>query len=183
LPNSNEMSFQNHKLLFLILIIVMSKFLLESPRISNGGTIPVDYTCDGNNVSPLLKWSDPPRGTQSFVIIVDDPDAAHVVGHTFAHFAVINIDRSLRQLKRNQDFYEILPAMAMTNDSHHIGWTGPCPPRSDPAHSYRFIIYAVNVPIIPLKSDVKLTAEFFERYFGKFILDKSSFIGKYKRQA
>jgi len=95
---------------------------------------------------------------------------------------VINIDSQIRQLKQNQDFYEILPAQALNNEHDTVGWTGPCPPPNDSAHSYRFIIYALNVPVLPLPVTMKLTAEFFEHYFGQFILDKAFFTGKYQRK-
>jgi Raf kinase inhibitor-like YbhB/YbcL family protein len=160
----------------------MSKFQLKSPHISNNGHIPIYFTCDGDNISPALEWSHVPPGTQSFVIIVDDPDAIPVAGHVVTHFAVINIDASVWQLRENQDFYEILPALPLENDHHTIGWTGPCPPMGSTEHSYRFTIYAVDVPIIPLPVKTKLTAEFFEHYFGQFILGKANFIGKYKRK-
>src|SRR5271165_2057468 len=53
----------------------------------SSGAIPVDYTCDGVDKSPQISWSAPPAGTQTFAIIVDDPDAP---GGTFTHFAAYN---------------------------------------------------------------------------------------------
>ena len=50
-------------------------FTLETTAFEPGGTIPKKYTCDGPDVSPALRWSDPPAGTEGFVLIADDPDA------------------------------------------------------------------------------------------------------------
>lgn len=159
----------------------MQKFQFKSLDIPNGSQIPVDFTCDGSNTSPALEWSNPPRGTKSFVIIVDDPDAIPVAGHVITHFAVININPKLQGLRENQDFFEISPATALQNSHGSVGWTGPCPPINDQAHSYYFTIYAMNIDIIPLTVKTRLTVEIFEKYFASFILDKAYFIGKYQR--
>jgi phosphatidylethanolamine-binding protein (PEBP) family uncharacterized protein len=48
---------------------------LSSPAFSDGSAIPHLYSCDGQDVSPPLDWSDPPAGTWSLVLLCDDPDA------------------------------------------------------------------------------------------------------------
>src|SRR5438105_5719467 len=50
-------------------------FSLRSSAFSKGEPIPAKYTADGENLSPPLEWSDPPAGTKSFALIVEDPDA------------------------------------------------------------------------------------------------------------
>jgi hypothetical protein len=50
-------------------------FSLTSPAFAESGEIPTRYTCEGRDVSPPLAWSEPPSGTQSLVLIVDNPDA------------------------------------------------------------------------------------------------------------
>ena len=51
-------------------------FELTSTAFASGERIPRKYTCKGQDISPPLRWSDPPQGTRSFVLIADDPDAA-----------------------------------------------------------------------------------------------------------
>ena len=48
---------------------------LSSPSFENQGNIPQKFTCDGEDVSPALEWSGAPEGSETFVLIVDDPDA------------------------------------------------------------------------------------------------------------
>src|SRR5229473_4987388 len=50
-------------------------FQLKSPAFGNAEPIPRKYTADGENLSPPLEWFDPPPGTKSFALIVEDPDA------------------------------------------------------------------------------------------------------------
>jgi len=48
---------------------------LTCPAFRNQGEIPAVYTCDGNDLSPALAWSNVPEGTRSLALIADDPDA------------------------------------------------------------------------------------------------------------
>ena len=50
-------------------------FAIRSPAFSDGKEVPVRHTCEGDDVSPPLEWTDPPKGTKSLALIVDDPDA------------------------------------------------------------------------------------------------------------
>ena len=68
---------------------------LRAPAFEQGGTIPRKYTCDGDNVSPALRWSGVPEGTRSLVLLCNDPDAP---GGTFRHWAVYDIPPDRREL-------------------------------------------------------------------------------------
>src|SRR5437588_12962117 len=48
-------------------------FSLKSSAFGQGDRVPDKYTPDGGDLSPPLEWSDPPAGTKSFALIVDDP--------------------------------------------------------------------------------------------------------------
>ena len=48
---------------------------MSSSAFAHNGDIPASYTCDGEDLSPPLAWSDVPEGTLSLTLIVDDPDA------------------------------------------------------------------------------------------------------------
>jgi phosphatidylethanolamine-binding protein (PEBP) family uncharacterized protein len=61
---------------------------LTSEAFVDGGPIPREYTCDGDDRSPLLQWTGAPRDAKSFVLLVDDPDAP---GGLFRHWACYDI--------------------------------------------------------------------------------------------
>ena len=121
-------------------------FQLTSDAFSNGQSIPAKYSCVGRNVSPALAWTEPPAGTQSFALIVDDPDAP--MG-TWVHWVLFNIPAERRALPeelpvtgKNIDPKAIFVG---TNSSGNIGYDGPCPPSG--THRYFFKLYALDTMI------------------------------------
>lgn len=116
---------------------------LTSSVFRSGGPIPPKYTCDGDDISPPLQWSDPPAGTQSFALLVDDPDAP--MG-TWVHWVLFNLPSETRTLPEAVD-----PDPELPDGSHHgqnswgrIGYSGPCPPSG--THRYFFKLYALDGP-------------------------------------
>src|SRR5215510_1189436 len=73
-------------------------FKLTSDAFASGQSIPAKYSCIGKNISPALAWNEPPAGTQSFALIVDDPDAP---GKTWVHWVLFNIKPNLRSLQED----------------------------------------------------------------------------------
>lgn len=117
---------------------------LRSPAFGSEETIPQKYTCDGENISPPLEWNDPPSGTQSFVLIFDDPDAERVVGYTWVHWTLFNLPAESRSLPE-----AVLPDAGLPSGSQHgqnsferLGYGGPCPP--DGTHRYFFKLHALD---------------------------------------
>ncbi|MBS1239830.1 MAG: YbhB/YbcL family Raf kinase inhibitor-like protein [Proteobacteria bacterium] len=104
--------------------------------------IPARFTCDGDNVSPALEWSDPPAGTRSYALVVDDPDAP---GGVFRHWGAYNIDASAKGLDEGAGNRADTPFRQARNDFRRQGYGGPCPPRGDGAHRYRFTLMALDV--------------------------------------
>ncbi len=109
---------------------------LTSDAFANGQSIPVKYSCNGKNISPALAWNEPPASTQSFVLIVDDPDAP--MG-TWVHWVLFNIPDSTRSLQENTDTSAM---SAGKNSSGNIHYDGPCPPSG--THRYFFKLYALD---------------------------------------
>ena len=118
---------------------------LKSPDFASGEMIPIQFTCDGADSSPTLEWSDPPGGTKSFALIVDDPDAP--VGN-WVHWVVFDLPANLRTLARNVPKKEEMAdgSRQGRNDFGKIGYGGPCPPPGAP-HRYFFRIYALDMKL------------------------------------
>lgn len=127
---------------------------LKSDAFSGGQSIPAKYACTGRNISPALTWSDPPTGTQSFALIVDDPDAP--VG-TWVHWVLYNIKPDRRSLQedlpitgKNSDPDAVFVGK---NSAGNIGYDGPCPPSG--THRYYFRLYALDTLISLLPGATK----------------------------
>jgi len=114
-------------------------FELRSAAFADGAVIPRRHTCEGDDVSPPLSWSDPPEGTGSLALVVDDPDAP---GGTFTHWLAWDIDPAAGELGEGQ------PAPSEgRNDFGRVGYAGPCPPPGHGPHRYFHRLYALDEPL------------------------------------
>ena len=108
----------------------------------DGAPVPVRYSCEGENVSPEIAWSGVPVGTNSFAVVMDDPDAPRGV---FVHWVLFDLPPDFQGLPEN------VPSAAQLEDggihgrnsAGNTGYTGPCPPPGY-AHHYRFTVYALD---------------------------------------
>jgi Raf kinase inhibitor-like YbhB/YbcL family protein len=120
------------------------KWCLTSAAFADSTEIPVNHTCDGQNVSPPLAWGEPPPGTAEFALICNDPDAP---SGNWVHWLLYGIPPGQRRLTEAVPNSETLPdlggAKQGLNDSGRVGYTGPCPP-AGPAHHYHFRLYALD---------------------------------------
>jgi Raf kinase inhibitor-like YbhB/YbcL family protein len=126
---------------------------LKSPAFAEGSTIPRKYTRDGDNVSPPLQWSGAPRGTRSFALLCEDPDAP---SGTFRHWAVANIPSDKNALSeglgQDTDGCDVA-----ANDFGRAAYDGPAPPRGHGLHHYHFRLAALDVEAIPVSPDESAT--------------------------
>jgi Raf kinase inhibitor-like YbhB/YbcL family protein len=115
---------------------------LRSPNFSEQATIPQRFTCDGDNVSPALEWSNVPDGAAELALICEDPDAP---GKTFVHWLLWGIDPSS---VTSIDLGDV-PAGSHygRNDFGDNAYGGPCPPSGHGIHHYRFTLSAVSEPL------------------------------------
>lgn len=116
-----------------------TRFAVSSPAFADNTQIPVEYTCKGRNVPPPLRWENPPGGTQTLALVVDDPDAP---SGPYVHWVVTGIPASTTELGP-------LPAQASVglNSNGKAEYFGPCPPAGSGVHHYRFQLYALNKPL------------------------------------
>jgi Raf kinase inhibitor-like YbhB/YbcL family protein len=151
-------------------------FEIKSRVFIQGQPIPKKFTCDGQDVSPELSWTDPPGGTKSFAMIADDPDAP--MG-TWVHWVMYDLPAEARQLPEGVPPQETLPdgAKQGITDSKRIGYGGPCPPPGKP-HRYFFKLYAVDKKIdLPPRATKRQVLDAIQDH----ILGETLLMGTYKR--
>jgi len=124
---------------------------LSSPAFREGSKIPAKYSCQGQDVSPALCWGEPPQGTRSFALIMDDLDAP---GGVFTHWVFFNVPLDTRDLPEAVPAQAQLPdgSLQGKNDFGGTGYGGPCPPPG-PAHRYQFTLYVLD-QMLDLKAGV-----------------------------
>ena len=109
---------------------------LTSDAFANGQSIPAKYTCMGKNISPALAWTEPPAGTQSLALIMDDPDAP---GGTWVHWLLFNIPVNTRTFPED---LRLSGVSVGKNSWGDMQYGGPCPPGG--THRYFFKLYALG---------------------------------------
>ena len=150
---------------------------LTSPAFVEGKDIPGQYTCQGRDVSPPLKWSGVPTGAKSLVLIADDPDAP--IG-TWVHWVLFDLPPTTTELSEDVPKTQHLPGGAKQglNDFRRLGYGGPCPPPGKP-HRYFFKLYALD-PLLDLKPTA--TKKDVEAAMKGHVLAEGQLIGTYQRK-
>ncbi|QYO64722.1 YbhB/YbcL family Raf kinase inhibitor-like protein [Leptolyngbya sp. 7M] len=92
---------------------------LSSPAFEPEAFIPVEFTCDGADHSPALSWSAPPEGTQSFTLILDDPDAPN---GTFTHWVLYDLPPDSQSLPTAIPAQPLSPYSSTLSSSYHRIW-------------------------------------------------------------
>jgi Raf kinase inhibitor-like YbhB/YbcL family protein len=148
---------------------------ISSPAFQNGSSIPVRYTCQGENISPALTWSAAP-GAKSYALVCEDPDAPH---GTFIHWVIYNIPPSEKGLAENIPQLATLPngMKQGMNGANKVGYMGPCPPTGKP-HRYYFRLYAVG-ETLNLSGDV--TRDLLMAAIQGHIVGMGELMGTYQR--
>jgi Raf kinase inhibitor-like YbhB/YbcL family protein len=121
---------------------------LNSSAFAAGDMIPARLTCDGENLSPPLAWSDIPDGTKSFILLCEDRDAPTGL---WRHWAAYDLPADRISLAEGADGQAAqLGFHRGRNDFHQIGYGGPCPPRDHGVHRYRFRVLALSADRLPV---------------------------------
>ena len=155
-------------------------FTLTSTAFRHNGEIPVNYTCEGKDISPPLAWMDLPARTRSLVMIVDDPDAPDPKAPkmTWVHWVLYNLPpdstglaEGIRSINLPKGTGEGL------NDWKRKGYGGPCPPIG--RHRYFHKLYALDtvlsgLPDKPGKADI-------ETAMGTHIIAQAVLVGTYQK--
>lgn len=151
-------------------------FSLTSPAFPPGGAIPQRHTCEGEDVSPLLRWAGAPEETAGFALMVEDRDA-----RGFVHWVVADIPAGTSELAEGLKAGPEAGSAAAgsgaptqgRNDFGRRGWGGPCPPRGSGDHHYVFTLLALSSPLAlgrdPSAAEVRAAAS--RRTLGSAVLE------------
>jgi Raf kinase inhibitor-like YbhB/YbcL family protein len=117
---------------------------IQSSAFADGEGIPKRFTCEGEDISPPLSWTEAPSGTKSVALLMDDLDAQ------FTHWILYNLPSD--RLDLNENILKQLTLSAVSNakqaenDFGKVGYGGPCPPPGAP-HRYRFRLFALDIEL------------------------------------
>jgi Raf kinase inhibitor-like YbhB/YbcL family protein len=114
---------------------------LTSPAFKNGGKIPVQYSCKGENISPPLNIVDVPKEAKSLALIMHDPDAP--VGD-FLHWLMWDIQPSTQSIGAGSVPVGTVQGLTGFNKNRY---GGPCPPSGSGTHRYIFELFALDISL------------------------------------
>ncbi len=155
---------------------VKMKFQLTSSAFENNQRIPVQYTGQGKDINPPLKWANAPAETKSFAVISDDPDAP---GRTWVHWVYFNIPADKTELPEGIKNLKQLPdgSRQGITDFGSIGYGGPMPPPGS-VHRYFFKIYALDA-MLDLQPGI--SKDRLLKAMNGHILAEAQLVGTYSR--
>ncbi|MBN9162781.1 MAG: phosphatidylethanolamine-binding protein [Myxococcales bacterium 68-20] len=140
------------------------------------------FTCEGEETSPALAWSEPPTGTKSIAVIVDDPDAPDPAAPkmVFVHWVLYDVPPTTKELPEGVQNAANAGAGARDgkNDFGQTGWKGPCPPKG--RHRYFHKVYALDTVLSDLGTPTKAALE---KAMSGHVLAKGELVGTYEKQA
>lgn len=147
---------------------------LTASSFHSNGEIPARFTCKGDDASPALSWTDPPAGTRSFALVMNDPDAP---GGNFIHWVIYDLPASTRSLPEGiAQGPDAAGGRQGTNSFGKTGYNGPCPPPGKP-HRYFFRLWALD-SILPLQG---AAAENLESSMHDHILAHGEIMARFRR--
>ena len=130
---------------------LLSSQILDAPKtilvtshvFKNGGTIPLDNTAYGKNISPDVRWTNLPAATKAVVVVMEDPIARSP--KPAVHWLVANIAPDAAGL----------PLKIAPNSSPKGGqmggnllgetaYFGPKPPADGLEHQYHYQVFALS---------------------------------------
>ena len=150
---------------------------ITSPAFADGQPVPAEYTCDGEDISPPLKWEGVPQSAKSLALICDDPDAP--MG-TWVHWVLYGLPLTVTELAEGVPTTDALSngARQGINDFSRVGYGGPCPPAGGP-HRYFFKLYALDTEL-SLKH--RATKQDLVRAMKGHVLAQGQLVGTYRRK-
>jgi Raf kinase inhibitor-like YbhB/YbcL family protein len=152
---------------------------IESSAFGPGAEIPRLHTCEGEDISPPLRFADVPPGAKSLALIVDDPDAPDPAAPrmTWVHWVLYDLPPAAAELAPRATS-AVLKARDGQNDWRRPGYGGPCPPIG--RHRYFFKLYALDTMLGDLRTPTKPQLE---QAMSGHVIAQAELIGTYQKQS
>jgi Raf kinase inhibitor-like YbhB/YbcL family protein len=157
---------------------------VSSPAFANGTAIPPMHSEYEQKASPALSWTPGPAGTQSYALIMEDPDSKTAPNPPIpvVHWVVWNIPAQTMSLReglakgpRLEDPKELRQG---PGTSGIVGYFGPKPPPGDPPHHYHFQIFALDTELsLPVGADRDQVL----KALAGHVIAKGDLVGTFKR--
>lgn len=144
-----------------------SKLTVTSTSFQNNASIPMKYSCEGEETSPPLQVTGIPSEAKSLAIILHDPDAGQ---NGFTHWVAwnINVDGNIREGFKGGNQGK--------NGAGQSGYKGMCPPTG--THHYHFMVYALDT-MLDIDDNTGKTG--LEKSMEGHILAQGELVGLYKK--
>jgi Raf kinase inhibitor-like YbhB/YbcL family protein len=149
----------------------MSEFALESTAFDHAQAIPTRHTCDGEDLSPPLRWAHVPDEARALALVVDDPDAPSGV---FTHWVAWGLDPASGGVGEGES-----APLEGRNDFGTTGYRGPCPPPGHGPHRYVFRLYALDAEPALAAGAAKTELE---QVMEGHVLTIAELVGTYERE-
>lgn len=151
----------------------MDMMKIKSSAFKEGETIPAKYTCDGDDINPLIEIRNVPAEAKSLALVVDDPDTMR--GIPWDHWLVWNINPKTQYIQEDNVPNDAVQGLSSSGKPKYMG---PCPPKGKDPHHYVFTLYALDMMLeLPQAS----TKEELIRAMEGHILAHTSLVGMYGR--
>jgi len=150
-------------------------FKVRVPAFREGEPIPKRHSCEGEDLSPAVEWTEAPAGAKSFALIVDDPDAP--VG-VWNHWLLWDIPANTTSIP--EGFQPGRIGVSGKNDFGKTGYGGPCPPKGHGPHRYYFKLFALDVERLSVPSGAR-RAEL-DKALKSHVIGEAWTMGRYERR-
>ncbi|WP_185977253.1 YbhB/YbcL family Raf kinase inhibitor-like protein [Haloglomus irregulare] len=155
------------------------EFGFRSPAFDDGGTIPMEYTCDGAGRSPPFRFSGLPEPTEAVALTCRYPNS---LANNFDHWLLWDVPPDRAEipagLPTTESLSELGGARQGRNGIGQVGWLPVCPPPTLGAEEYRFRVYALRRPLdLPGGAN----QEQFEEELEGAVLASIRYVGYYAR--
>ncbi len=160
---------------------------VSSPAFSYGQPIPTKYTCEGDDVSPPIRWENVPSSAKSLVVVCLDPDAP--TKEPWVHWMIYDIPPVTDELSglresvpRQKKLEHGMKQGINTFPKDNVGYRGPCPPRGHGIHRYYFYVYALDTMLSALSEGGITKKQLFKAMRGHVVAE-GLHMGTFERQA